>query len=103
LPANTPNNFLPFSTPMSQPISPEEQKLRQRVSDLLASFSHVHLEAEVQKPDAVLHEVFKDLPVRRMLTDLQGELLKEFPSIATGNPAPYNIFIRWCEVKGSFS
>jgi class 3 adenylate cyclase len=86
---------------MNNTIHPEPQT-RSLIVDLLARFFLLHLEAEVRKPDAVLYEVFKDLPVRQMLLDLGTQVRQEF-NLGNHPPTlPYNLFARWCNNREGY-
>jgi class 3 adenylate cyclase len=83
--------------------TPFDKELRRKVSRLLANFFLLHLEAEARKPDEVLHEVFKDLPVRQMLRDLATEVRREFDLGDAPPTAPYNLYVRWCANRNDYS
>ena len=86
---------------MSNPTT-EDVTLRRTVSRFIAGYFLLHLLAEVAKPDEVLLEDYKDLPVREMTKDLIAHVRREF-SITETDPLPVeNIFKRWCELNGKF-
>lgn len=88
---------------MSTPAQPESLSLRQAVSGLLARHFLVHLLAELQKPDEVLHEVFTDWPVRRITQDLAAGVRDEF-GIAPDEPLPaVNLIELWTERSANFT
>ncbi len=88
---------------MTKGILSHKPETRKKVSHLLADFFLLHLEAEAKKPDEVLHEVFKDLPVRQILVDMALALRQEF-NLGNNSPqVPYNLFFRWCESRHDFS
>jgi class 3 adenylate cyclase len=88
---------------MNNIIHPYKPETRQAVSRLLADFFLLHLEAEARKPDEVLHEIFKDLPVRQLLLDLATDLRREFNMGHAAPSAPYNLFARWCADRHDYS
>ncbi len=88
---------------MTKGILSHKPETRQKVSHLLADFFLLHLEAEAKKPDEVLHEVFKDLPVRQILVDMALALRQEFKLGKNSPQVPYNLFFRWCESRHDFS
>jgi len=88
---------------MTKGILSHKPETRKKVSHLLADFFLLHLEAEAKKPDEVLHEVFKDLPVRQILVDMALALRQDF-NLGNNSPqVPYNLFFRWCESRHDFS
>jgi len=88
---------------MTKGILSHKPETRKKVSHLLADFFLLHLEAEAKKPDEVLHEVFKDLPVRQILVDMALALRQEFNLGKNSPQVPYNLFFRWCESRHDFS
>ena len=80
--------------------SPE---LRRAVARLTARYFVLHIEAELLKPDEVLLEDYKDLPVRQITQGILNRVRLEF-SIAEDEKLPTeNLFKRWCEINGMFS
>jgi class 3 adenylate cyclase len=77
--------------------------VRRAVSHLIAKYFLLHLLAELEKPDEVLLEDFKDLPVRAITQTLIERTRKEF-EIADEEKLPEeNLFKRWCEINGKFA
>jgi hypothetical protein len=65
---------------------------RRAVAHLIAKYFLLHLQAEVQKPDEVLQEVYKDLPVREMTKEMIEQVRMEF-AIGEEEALPeYNLF-----------
>lgn len=88
---------------MPTAVPPDSSDLRQAVAGVLARHFLVHLLAELQKPDSVLHEVFADWPVRQMFLDLVREVRSEF-GIAPEEALPAdNILQIWTERVAHFS
>jgi class 3 adenylate cyclase len=79
--------------------SPE---LRKIVSRLVARYFVLHLEAELRKPDEVLLEDYKDLPVRHITQGLLNRVRLEFEIGADEKLPAENLFKRWCEINGMF-
>ena len=75
---------------------------RQEVARLIAKFFLLHLLAEVAKPYEVLHEVYKDLPVREMLNLWIKRVRDEFQIGQDEELPTTNIFKNWCELNGKF-
>ena len=81
---------------------PHLQEAQHAAARLLARYFLVHLQAELGKPDDVLHEVFKDRPVRQITSQLITRTELEF-GIKPGESLPsFNLFKRWCELNGKF-
>jgi len=76
--------------------------VRRTVAHLVASYFLLHLQAEVQKPDEVLLEDYKDLPVRAITRALIERVRREFAIEEGEIPPTENIFKRWCEINGKF-
>ena len=75
---------------------------RQAVSRLVARYFLVHLQAELNKPDAILYEDYPHLPVRDIFHGLQERTCREF-SIAPEDPVPAeNLFRTWSDLNGKF-
>jgi len=80
----------------------DDMALRRGVSHLIAKYFLLHLFAELAKPDEVLLEDYKDLPVRDMTKALIAHVRREF-AIGEEEALPVeNIFKRWCELNGKF-
>jgi class 3 adenylate cyclase len=80
-------------------FSPE---VRHAVSQLVARYYLIHLEAELQKPDAVLYEDYPHLPVREILRDLVERTRREF-QIAPEDAVPAeNLFHAWSDLNDKF-
>src|ERR1700761_4384746 len=87
---------------LSQAAPQVTAEQRQAVARLAARYFVLHLEAELLKPDAVLLEDYKDLPVREITEGLIRRLRAEF-SIPQDEKLPTdNLFKRWCEINGRF-
>jgi class 3 adenylate cyclase len=83
-------------------LSQSTADTRAAVARMVAKYFIVHLQAEVQKPDEVLLEVFKDLPVRQLNVDMIARVREEF-AIPESEPLPaLNLFKSWCEINGKF-
>jgi class 3 adenylate cyclase len=81
-------------------VTPEQ---RQAVARLVARYFVLHLEAELRKPDEVLLEDYRDLPVREITQGLLRRVRVEF-GIAESEKLPSeNLFKRWCEINGKFA
>ena len=77
--------------------------VRRAVSHLMAKYFLLHLLAEAEKPDEVLLEDYKDLPVRAITQRLIERTREEF-AIAEDEKLPVqNLFKRWCEINGKFA
>src|SRR5882757_8599535 len=77
-------------------------ELRRTVSRLVARYFLVHLQAELRKPDEVLLEDYKDLPVREITQGIADRVRIEF-NIPEDEALPtHNLFQRWCEINGMF-
>ncbi|MEJ0000194.1 MAG: adenylate/guanylate cyclase domain-containing protein [Verrucomicrobiota bacterium] len=88
---------------LSAKAPPVTAETRRTVSRIAALYFLRHLEAELAKPDAVLLEDYKDLPVRKITQGLADRVRMEF-AIPPGTPLPgNNLFKRWCEINGTFS
>ncbi|MBS0660852.1 MAG: adenylate/guanylate cyclase domain-containing protein [Verrucomicrobia bacterium] len=88
---------------MPAPALSDPPSLRPAVARLLARHFLVHLRTEVQKPDEVLHEVFTDWPVRRILHDLIEGVQAEF-GLTPDDPLPdINIIEIWTDRSGNFA
>jgi class 3 adenylate cyclase len=87
---------------LSAKVPPASPGLRHKVARLVARHFIVHLLAELQKPDAVLLEDYKDLPVRQITEGIVERTRLEF-DLPESEPLPtYNLFKRWCEINGMF-
>jgi class 3 adenylate cyclase len=83
-------------------VAPFDPKVRQAVSQLIARYFLVHLEAELQKPDAVLYEDYAHLPVREIFRDLIERTRREF-QIAPEDAVPAeNLFHTWSDLNDKF-
>jgi class 3 adenylate cyclase len=80
-------------------VTPEQ---RQAVARLAARYFVLHLEAELRKPDDVLLEDYKDLPVRQITQALLQRVRAEFAIGPEEHLPPDNLFKRWCEINGKF-
>lgn len=77
--------------------------MRRAVSHLIARYFLLHLLVEAEKPDEVLLEDYKDLPVRAITHKLIERTREEF-EIAKNEELPReNLFKRWCEINGKFA
>jgi len=85
---------------MSPAITAE---VRQAVSHLAARYFVQHLEAELAKPDDVLIEDYKTLPVRQITESLLQRTRHEFGLAPDEKPPAENLFRRWCEINGKFN
>ena len=75
---------------------------REAVSRLVARYFLVHLQAELNKPDAVLYEDYPHLAVRDIFNGLVERTRREF-SIAPEDPVPAeNLFRTWSDLNGKF-
>jgi class 3 adenylate cyclase len=87
---------------LSQAAPQVTAEQRHAVARLVARYFLMHLEAELLKPDAVLLEDYKDLPVREITEGLIKRVRMEF-SIPQDEKHPTdNLFKRWCEINGRF-
>jgi len=86
---------------MSNATSPSLD-VRHAVARVIATYFLLHLETEVQKPDAVLLEDYPDRPVREMTRTWIEQVRNEF-AIAKEDKLPTeNIFRKWCQINGKF-
>jgi class 3 adenylate cyclase len=85
--------------PKAPTITPE---LRREVSRIIAPYFIVHLLAELEKPDEVLHETFKDLPVRRITEGILQRVRIEFGVPEDEVLPKENLIKRWTEINGMF-
>jgi class 3 adenylate cyclase len=76
--------------------------VRHVVAHLLATYFLLHLLAEVEKPDEVLLEDYKDLPVRAITRSLIDRVRREFAISADAKLPAENIFKTWCRLNGKF-
>ncbi len=77
-------------------------EVRQAVAQLIARYFLVHLEAELQKPEAILTEDYPHLPVRQIFEDLVARTRREF-SIAEEDAVPAeNLFHTWSDINDKF-
>ena len=80
-------------------ITPE---VRRAVSQLVARYFLVHLDADLLKPDSVLYEDYPHLPVRQLFHDLVDRTMREF-KISPEDPVPSdNLFRTWSELNNKF-
>jgi class 3 adenylate cyclase len=77
-------------------------EVRNAVSRLAARYFVLHLEAELRKPDEVLLEDYKDLPVRQITHGILNRVRLEFNIAEEEKLPPENLFKRWCEINGMF-
>jgi class 3 adenylate cyclase len=75
---------------------------RQAVSHLVARYYLLHLLVEVTKPDAVLLEDYKDLPVRQITQGLIDRVRIEFGLAEDEKLPKENLFKRWSQINGMF-
>ena len=76
---------------------------RHAVAHLAARYFVRHLEAELGKPDDVLLEDYKDLPVREITQGLLQRVRAEFGISEAEKLPAENLFKRWCEINGKFA
>jgi len=76
--------------------------VRKSVARLIATYFLVHLQAEAEKPDAVLLEDYPDKPVREMTRSWIEQVRQEFSIPADEELPSENIFARWCDMNGKF-
>jgi len=76
--------------------------VRKAVSRLVAKYFLLHLLAEIAKPDDVLLEDYKDLPVREITQGLIDRVRTEFDICENEKLPNENLFRRWCEINGMF-
>lgn len=76
--------------------------VRHAVARLIATYFMLHLQVEVKKPDEVLLEDYKDLPVRAITRSLINRVQREFAMDEDEKLPTENIFKRWCEINGKF-
>jgi class 3 adenylate cyclase len=88
-----------LTTTVSQ-VTPEQ---RQAVARLVARYFVLHLEAELRKPDEVLLEDYRDLPVREITQGLLRRVRLEFGIGEEEKLPAENLFKRWCEINGKFA
>ena len=87
---------------LSAKVPQATPELRLAVAHLAARYFVLHLEAELRKPDDVLLEDYRDLPVREITQGLIKRVRAEF-AIAEDEKLPSdNLFRRWCEINGKF-
>ena len=79
-----------------------DPQVRHAVARLIARHYLLHLEAEIQKPDAVVFEDYPDAPIREMTRGWIARTRHEF-SISENEALPAdNIFKRWVTLNGKF-
>jgi len=86
---------------MSEAKTPDASA-RKAVSRLVAKYFLLHLSIEVTKPDEVLLEDYKDLPVRQITQGLIDRVRSEFDIPENEKLPKENLFKRWCEINGMF-
>ena len=78
------------------------ESVRRPVARLLATYFLLHLREEMRKPDAVIYEVYPDLPIRDLTQTMVADIRREF-AIGEDEKLPAdNIFKRWCQINGKF-
>jgi class 3 adenylate cyclase len=86
---------------LSQKAPETTPEMRETVSHLVARYFVVHLLAELRKPDDVLLEDYKNLPVRKITQGILDRVRIEF-GLGEENLPAENLFKRWCEINGMF-
>src|SRR5271156_5487875 len=81
-------------------VTPEQ---RPGAARLAARYFVLPLEAELRKPDEVLLEDYKDLPVREITQGLLRRVRVEFGISESEKLPADNLFKRWCEINGKFA
>ena len=84
-----------------RPLMPTES-VRRSVARLLATYFLLHLREEMRKPDAVIYEVYPDLPIRDLTQTMVADLRREFAIGEEEKLPEENIFERWCQINGKF-
>ena len=87
---------------LSAKVPPATPELRHTVARLVARYFLLHLHAELAKPDEVLHEDYKDLPVRQITEGIIERVRIEFELDGEDELPTQNLFKRWCEINGMF-
>ena len=76
--------------------------VRRAVARVIVTYFLLHLETEVQKPDAVLLEDYPDLPIREITRAMIGRVRQEFAISAQEQLPCENIVRRWTKINGKF-